>query len=191
MLASPNKIIWNYFALLRRTVERIAAMPDGDERKQEIAACLILSVTAVEAFTNVYFRVVISEPEFASKAPLVKKGLGSLMSVKDKLTKWTQELFGTALDVSGGIGKSFVDLNTHRNKLVHFKSSHTSISFSNVHFDGMADITAFSSLSPIHAESALATAEGILREVFKLYGIPAAQIPHMMHSWTGKVPSSP
>lgn len=52
------------FAFLRRAVDRIYDMPAADERMQEIAACLIYSATAIEAFTNVHLRVVIWETEF-------------------------------------------------------------------------------------------------------------------------------
>lgn len=163
-------------------------MPDNDDRKQEVAVCVILSVTAIEAFVNVYFRVVVSEAEFADKAEPVLSGIKSLMSTKDKLEKWSQLLFAKHFDFATGPGKAFVDLNKRRNKLVHFKSGHLTVSLPGVAIHGLADITAYTSLTPQDAHAAVHTAESVLSHVFKLRTGSDADVPHFLHAWTGQVP---
>lgn len=53
---------------------------------------------------------------------------------------------------------------------------------------GLTDTTVYEMLSVEDAISAVATAEGILEEIFKLRGVLQESIPQHMHLWTGKVP---
>lgn len=164
-------------------------MDDTDERKQDIALCIVLSVTAVEAFVNVYFRVVVSEVGFTQHLPKLKADLKAMLPLAKKLEQWPKLMFGKPLDVTTGPGKAFTTLATHRNKLIHFKSSHQSISFGTMSIHGLADMSAFDALTPADAKNALNVAEDVLGELFVLRGIAEAQVPNMLHGWTGKPPT--
>jgi hypothetical protein len=187
-LATPNRIVQNYFEALRRLTKRTKGMEDNDERKQDIALCLVLSVTAVEAFVNVYFRVVVSESGFQMHLPQLEKDLANYLPLSKKLKQWPEMMFGKGVEMGNATGKAFKALVAHRNDLIHFKSSHETISVPGVSIHGMADISVFDSLVPSDAENALDVAEGVLAHIFVLRGIAEDQVPNMLHGWTGKFP---
>lgn len=188
-LGSANRIVWNYFEALRRLAARTKKMDDTDERKQDVALCIVLSVTAVEAFVNVYFRVVVSEAAFAKHLPKFEADLKSHIPLAEKLKQWPKLMFGKGLDMGSGPCKAFKHLTAHRHKLIHFKSSHQSVTFGAVSIHGLADMSAFDTLTPTDAKNALSIAEDVLAEVFLLQGIAKDQVPHMLHGWTGKLPT--
>lgn len=164
-------------------------MDDTDERKQDIALCIVLSVTAVEAFVTVYFRIVVSEVGFTQHLPKLKADLKTMLPLAKELEQWPKLLFGRPLDMAAGPGKAFATLATHRNKLIHFKSSHQSISFGAMSIHGLAEMSALDALTPADAKSALNVAEDVLGELFVLRGIAKAEVPHMLRGWTGKPPT--
>ena len=166
---------------------RADQIEDDEERKQDIALCIILSITAIEAFVNVYFRVVVSEPGFEQHLRRVQSDLKGQSSLPGKLEMWPRLIFGMKFDFMTEPGKSFDSLRKHRNDLIHFKSTHQTISFPGVSIHGLADISAFDALLPSDADNAVHVAEAVIAKLFKLRGIPAEQVPHMVHGWTGKL----
>lgn len=187
-LSSPNRIVWNYFAALRRLALRASQGPDDDERKQDLALCIILSVTAIESFVNVYFRVIVSESGLERHLAKLESDLKAQVPLMKKLTSWTKAMLGEQFDLSAAPGAAFDELRKRRNKLIHFTSSHQSIAGPGFAIHGLADISAYDSLKPQDGMHAVAVAEGVISELFRLRGIPGDQIPHMLHAWTGKVP---
>src|SRR5437016_5965359 len=156
-------------------------MDDTDERKQDVALCIVLSVTAVEAFVNVYFRVVVSEVGFDHHLPQLEADLKFHLSLAEKLKQWPKLMFGKGLNMGSSAGQAFKALTDHRNELIHFKSSHETFSMHGISLHGQADVSAFDALLPGDAEDALNVAESVLAELFVLRGIPKDQVPDMLH----------
>ena len=182
---SPNRIVWNYFAAIRRLAASAAKHPDNDERKQDLALCIILSITAIEAFVNVYFRVVVSEAEFTKHLGKVEGDLKAQAPLVAKLKTWPKVIFGKEFNMGSAAGIAFNKLRDRRNRLIHFTSSHETIHVGDTSIHGLADMTAFDALSPADADEAVGTAEAVISEIFLMRGIPNDQVPQMLHGWTG------
>lgn len=86
-LSSPNRMIWNYFEALRRLVTNLGHANDEAELKQNVAVSIMLSVTVVEAFLNIFFRVVVSEAGFTQHEQMVLDNLSERKSLDYKLKK--------------------------------------------------------------------------------------------------------
>lgn len=193
ILSSPNHMVWQLFEALRRLCMRVMeyhAQQDESPLRQDSALCVILSVQCVEVFLNVYFRVFISEPNYVHAAEKISADLASTQFGLDrKIKEWPLLVFGKKLALGEGAGQRFVILKNLRHKLMHFTSSHETISIPGVAIHGMADTSAYHALSAKSAIEALDTSEAFLCEVFKLRGIPSEQLPHALHMWTGRSPT--
>ncbi|MDO8772583.1 MAG: hypothetical protein Q7K57_28555, partial [Burkholderiaceae bacterium] len=191
-LSSPNRMVWELFQALRRLCTRLTeahASQDESALRHDAAICVILAVQCVEVFFNVYFQVLISESAYAHaagkiSADLAKKQFGLDGKIKD----WPCHVFGRKLALDKGAGQKFVALKNLRHSLMHFKSSHETFSVTGVAIQGLADASAYESLCAKSAIDALQTAEAFLCEVFTLQGITPENLPHALHSWTGRPP---
>jgi hypothetical protein len=191
-LSPPNNMVRELFHALRRLCVRVEE-PDRaqDESviRQDAALCVILAVQCVEVFLNLYFQVLISEPNYAHAAEKISADLASTQCGLDrKIKDWPFLIFGKRLSLSEGAGQRFITLKNLRHKLMHFTSSHETFALPGVEICGLADTSAYYSLSAKSAVAALYTAEAFLCEVFILRGIPAESLPHALHSWTGRPP---
>lgn len=190
-LSSPNYMVWELFQALRRLCIRVSESSAQDESalRQDSALCVILAVQCVEVFFNVYFRTLISEPNYAHAAEKISADLASTRYGLDrKIKDWPCAVFGKKLAFGQGAGQRFVALKSLRHKLMHFTSSHENFTMPGIVIQGMADTSAYHSLSLKSALDALHTAEAFICEVFILRGIPTEDLQHALHSWTGKPP---
>lgn len=187
-LSSPNRIVWQYFEALRRRVYVLGQTSDDTVLKQDAAICIMLAVTVVEAFLNVFFRVVVSEQGFMHHEQRLLKDFKSRRSLDYKLKNWPPDILGSSLELTLPTPKAFMALKERRNALMHFTSSHETINVPGATIQGLADTTAFDSLTARDAADALAVAEGMVSEVFRLKGITEEQLPYALQLWTGKVP---
>jgi hypothetical protein len=185
-------MVWELFQALRRLCASVAeahAVKDESALRQEAAICVILAVQCVEVFFNVYFRVLISEPAYAHAAEKISEDLARTQCGLDtKIKDWPKLVFGKKLPLDKGAGQRFIELKNLRHKLMHFTSSHETLAVPGLAIHGLADTTAYESLSVQAALEALHTAEEFLCEVFTLRGIAAKDLPHALHSWTGRPP---
>lgn len=187
--SSPNAIIWHYFTALSRLVDGIDRAGDESAIREDVALCVILAVTIVEAFLNIFFRVVVSEPDFTKHEKCILDDLKKRKTLAHKLETWPKKIFGKPLDFAAPTPKAFRALMERRNNLMHFTSSHTTIiPGPGIIIHGLADTSVFDTLTPSDAASALDLAEGMIRDLCRLRGIPEHQLPHELHMWTGKVP---
>lgn len=192
-LASANHIVWQLFAALRRLCARVREahdVQDFDAERQDAALCVILAVQSVEVFFNVYFRVLVSESSFAHARVRVCRDLENRrFGLERKVNEWPSVVFGKKLDLDHGAGKRFCLLKNLRNELTHFKSSHETLSGANITIHGLADTSAYSSLTTESADEALNTAQAFIYDVFTLRGLTREKLPHHWHLWTGEPPS--
>ncbi len=185
-LSSPNTMIWEYFKGLRRLVSNIH-IHSQEEQKQEIALSIFLAITVVEAFLNIYFRIVVEEEPYKTHRKNLIDNLSDRKSLDYKIKNWPKDILGKNLNIDTGVGKDFINLKEKRNKLMHFKSSYESIAIEDINILGLADTSVYDSLTVNDAIFALDTAEKILEEIFRCRGIEEEKIPGMMHLWTGKI----
>ena len=188
ILSSPNHMIWQYFEALRRLVNDLAAEQNQRILKQNVALAILLSVTVVEAFVNIFFRVLVSEDGFTNHKRRVLGDLNRRMSLDYKLKTWPKIILGNELNFEASIPKRFLDLKKRRNSLMHFTSTHGSFQLSRIDIHGLANTTVFDSLRTTDAAEALELAEGMICEFFRLRGVTEQQLKHALHAWTGKVP---
>lgn len=192
-LSSPHRIVCELFHALRRLcshVEDAHATKDEAALRQYAALSVILAVQCVEVFFNVYFRNLISEPAYAHAAKEVSEDLARTQCGLDKKIKnWPKLLFGRGLPLDKGSGQQFIELKNLRHKLMHFTSSHETTAIPGISIHGLADTTAYESLSVGAAFEALHTAEAFLGDVFTLRGIPPNDVQQALHSWTGRLPT--
>lgn len=185
-------MVWELFQALRRLCVRVAeshAAQDDPSLRQDTALCVIVAVQCVEVFFNVYFRVLISEPAYAHAAEKISADLASAQCGLDrKIKDWPLLVFGQKLPLGEGAGQRFVTLKNIRHRLMHFTSTHETMSVPGIDIHGMADTSDYHALSAKSAIEALHTAEAFLCEVFRLRGISSENLRHELHSWTGRPP---
>jgi len=185
-------MVWELFQALRRLCFRVTevhATQDAAALRQDAAICIILAVQCVEVFLNIYFRVLISEPTFAHAADRISSDLQKTQfGLNRKIKEWPKLVFGRGLSLDKGAGQKFVALKNLRDALMHFTSSHEMIAIPGVEIHGLANTSAYESISVTSAIEALHTAEAFLCEVFALRGISSENLPRALHSWTGRPP---
>lgn len=186
-LSSPNRIIWQYFDALRRLAGRIGSMENEDERKQDIAVSILLAITVFETFLNIFFRVIVSEASFKHHQQRLLDDLNSRRSLDYKLRNWPRRVLGKGLNFTAPVAKAFLELKDRRNSLMHFTSTHQTINLPGIEMHGLADTSVFDDLTVNDAERAVEVVEGMVKEVFRLRGIPEEKLGQALHLWTGRV----
>lgn len=191
-LSSANRMVWQYFETLRRLVRETRNAKDESHIRQSAALTVIMSVTVVEVFFNLWFRVRAEEGNPADRDALVKDlSYPRPISLDKKLKTWPSRYLRKDLDLSSGPGADFLKLKELRNSIVHFSSSYSTLSLPGLQIHGMADTTAYDELSFEKALEALKVAEALVKEIFTLAGLSAEQVPHALHAWSGLPPTIP
>jgi len=167
-------------------------MEDPTDQKDEIVLALVMAVATVEAFVNLYFRTLVNEPSYQHHSKLVEDDLDASRpegpkGLKYKLNHWPPKVLGKSLAWQSGVPKEFDELRERRNALMHFTSSHQSISLPNIEIQGLADTSVYDNLSMTDSKKALEVAEGMVQELFRLSGVLEQDISDALHQWTGKV----
>ncbi|MFA5271573.1 MAG: hypothetical protein WC412_04440 [Candidatus Omnitrophota bacterium] len=189
VLSSPNRMVWQYFDALRRLCYRVATNKNKEEILQDTVLCVILAVTGVEVFLNIYFHIMINEEPYKHAKEQILSDLMRQVSLDKKLKEWPQKVLGKKIQLNYGIGLEFTNLKKLRNKLVHFSSSYETFTSSSITIIGLPDTTIYDSLDANSALKALDTAEQLICEIFRLQGTEEADICRALHLWTGKVPT--
>lgn len=186
VLASPNQMVWQYFDLLHRQVQRSLCSEESVQR-QETAIAVFLAVAVLETFVNIYFRVVVSETEFAAHEQFVLKDLRAGKPFARKIEDWPKTIFGGNLSTEAA--SALDDLRKLRNNLTHFTSSHETVQLPGpVIINGMVDISVYNELNDAKAIWARDTVLLVAAEIFVLRGVTEQQVPYLLHGWFGIVP---
>lgn len=192
-LASPNKMVWTHFRSLRRVVKQAHETPSGDDQRDHCALATMMSVAAFESFFNIYFRLLVENPQYAQHRQMVLAGLatrsdGRPQGLRSKLNRWPPALFdGRCFAWQSGVALQFDAIRKRRNSLMHFTSSHETVRVPGYAILGLADTSSFDDLTPEDATLALSTAEGMLAKTLQLAGHSDESLPAQLHLWTGKV----
>lgn len=189
-LGSPNHMVWQYYECLKRQASRTTKCAELETR-QEVALTVILAVTVVEIFLNAYFRVVVSEEPFQKHEKKLLKELSDRILLDRKCREWPARIFGASPNPKNGSVRAFAELKELRNKLIHFVSSHETVHLpGNITIHGLADTSAYNSLTTQVALTSVETVRGFAYEIFRLRGIASENWPHSFHGWFGEVPSN-
>ena len=180
-------MVREYFSGLQRLVRRLDDAQDEKEIKQDVALCIMLSVTVVEAFLNIYFRVVVSKQEFIQYEKMILKDITNRKTIEYKLKNWPKKIFGTEIDFTSPIPKAFQELKDRRNDLMHFSSTHQTLKFPGIEFQGLTDTSAYNTLTKTDAIAALDTTEKFICELISLKGLTEEQVKATLQMWTGKI----
>ncbi len=159
-------------------------------RRQSSALAVVMSVTVVEVFFNLWFRVRAEERNSQAEVAQLVSELGHPRpwSLDRKLKHWPERYLGKELDLTVGAGAEFMKIKSLRNSIVHFTSSHTTFEHEGFVIRGLADTSGYDELSFEKARSALFAAEDLIGEVFMLAGVAPDNVRHMLHGWTGRLP---
>jgi hypothetical protein len=171
-------------------LQRLATPPGEQSRElieQDGLVSIFLAMTAIEAFTNVYFRVIADEPAYAHASERILTELDRRnIPTGVKITTWSQQAFGHTIDETDPRWIQFRELGTQRNGFVHFRSSHQSAWLpGNVAIHGLADLSGFATLSEETPINALRCVVGIVAIIAEARGITPEQMPDFFHSWLG------
>jgi hypothetical protein len=187
-LSSPNGVVWEYFSSLRETASLAGNAKSPDQARRHAAQAVIMSVTVVEIFFNIWFRVHVDQPQSHALCKELLDDLKRRVSLEKKLREWPEKFLERKLDLTFGAGLEFSKLKRLRNSIVHFTSSHERFEFENVVIHGLANISDYQALNAEVACWSVEVAERMVSEVFSLAGFSGDSIPHHLHAWIGKVP---
>jgi hypothetical protein len=191
VLSTPNRMVWQYSECLRRLAQDACEQQEGNPQRQTVAVCIFLAVTVVESFLNLFVRILIEQPEYACYRAKILSDLNSRIPLDRKVRAWPQLLFGRAWDQSTGSGKQFSDLKDKRNELMHFTSTHESVTeIPGVLIHGLADTIVFDSLQAQDAALAVRVAEESICALLELAGQSPEGAARGLHYWTGRAPSN-
>lgn len=186
LLVSPNRVIWEYFSSLHQLVVVAKGARTRELRRQSAALAIIMSVTVVEVFLNVWFRVRVEKSHDKVKLDGFLNDLSPpFKSLDRKLQDWPKQYLGKKLDLQSGAGRAFKDLKDLRNSIIHFTSAHEPFEYDNVTIHGLANFTAYDALNYDSANAALKTAQALVAEIFRLAGSPPEDISNELRAWTG------
>ncbi len=186
-LGSPNKVTWT----LCRILGRLAARATPDERRdlveQDGLLAVFLGINAIEAFVNIFFRVVAEETEFAHAKEQILKELESRgFPLHKKIQKWPQLAFGKSIDEDDPRWANFISLRDRRNAFMHFKTTHDSIDLpGNVTVSGLADLSIFAELDEETPWKTLMCVRQIVEALGECRGVKTKDMPAFIHHWLG------
>jgi len=187
--STPNGALWPLFAALRR----ICVQPPSEDRstiEQDGLIAIFLSITIIEAFTNVFFQVVAHEEQFAhAKARILKDLTRRGLPTGVKIVEWSQQAFGAEVNQRDPRWQRYEKMRDHRNELTHFRSSFSTIAVpDNVFIKGLADMSAFRRITANTPVEAMACVIGIAELIVTARGVrPEGLSGHVQH-WLGAIP---
>ena len=181
--SSANSMVWEYYAIIQRLTSQLDPT-DAKSYRQDIALCILLAVTAVECFLNLFFQVLVTKPEYSTHDSFIQDSLKRRRSLEYKIKNWPKKVFGKQIDLSTGVGKRFVELKEHRNRLMHFADVQRELSVSGAKLHNFTDITFYHSLEKRDAWKALHTSLVFVVEVLKLASKNEKQLAGLTVQWT-------
>jgi hypothetical protein len=189
-LSTPSRVVWEYFDSLRRLVKNTQEAESDAHRRQSAALAVVMAVNVVEVFVNLWFRVRVEETGSQSQKDQLVQDLSfpRPASLERKLKNWPKAFLGKELDFQTGLAADFLAIKKLRNSIVHFSSTHETLTIENISIHGLADTSEYDNLSHKNAVEALYAAEGMLVEFFRLANVAEENIPQLLHGWAGRIP---
>ena len=186
---SIGMIVSHYFQCVRRLVAD-AKHVDADLQRENAALSIILAVSAIEAFLNIWFRTFSKEPQYAAHRARILCDLRRQRGVREKLKEWPALFFPQGYDFSCGTPQRMLALIDRRNELLHFSTNEDALELPGIVIKDLVDVSAYSSLTLGDGREALTVCEDIIRGFFELQQLPPEQVAAGVHLWTGVPPPS-
>ncbi len=192
-LSSPNRMVWVLFASLRCQADEAAGADNDQLEKDRAALSIVLGVSAVEAFTNTFYRMLVDDPEFEVHRAMVVRDLhppegGSPRGLLYKLRTWPQKVLNKSFNWQKGVAAGFDELRKKRNALMHFSGQQAELNLPGIRIAGLMDTSCYDSLTARDAVESVRLAEGMIAETLRLRGVSEERVPHHLHHWIGKPP---
>ena len=184
-LGSPNSIIWTYFRILTNSSNKISSIENEKEKKETIFITIIIAITVIEAFINIYFTLLIESEKYSSHRKKILYDLQKRISLDRKVKTWPKLLFKKNIDFYKGAGKEFKELKIIRNKLVHFIADYKNRDVGNIRINKLIDISEYEKLNEDYAKNIPEVVLDFTSEIFLLSGCKKENIPHQIHLWFG------
>jgi len=176
-------MVWEYYAIIQRLTSRLDPT-DEKAFRQDIALCVLLAVTAVESFLNLFFQVLITKPEYSTHDSFIQDSLNRRRSLEYKIKNWPKRVFGKHIDLTAGVGKRFAELKDLRNRLMHFGDVQRELDVAGAKLHNFTDITFYHALEERDAWKALHTSLAFIVEVLKLASKDEKQLAGLTVQWT-------
>jgi hypothetical protein len=184
VIASSNSMVWEYLEILNRIYYSLNSTADEKELRQNICLCILLAVTTVETFLNIFFQILVNEPIYGKYKTYILGSILERRSIDYKIKHWPKKLFNQSIDFASGAGKQFLELKELRNQLMHFSSNET-VTIKGVDLHNVSNISFYESLEIADAEKASNMVMGIIEEILKLSGLSGSELQLRMLHWTG------
>lgn len=185
---SPNYVPRMLFDMLRRLRRRPDAPADGEEHVvQDALAAVFIGVNVVETFMNISFKLLAEQepaPSWRDKllADLAKTSFG----LGAKMEQWPKLCFSKALDKEDPRHVAFSDLKGLRNGLMHFKTSHSTVSpVPGIVFQGLADLSLIKRLDAGTPATAMSAVVGFVQLLLEAQGLPPEKVELATLHWIG------
>lgn len=186
VLSSSPAIICSYYNILRNLVFDFKNSANDNEKREKALLVIILSVSIVETFFNIYFYLLVSEEKYSQHFDQISKEIGdTLYSLDKKIKNWPMLLFNKRIDLGLGVAQKFQNLKKLRNKLLHFHSNHNELDVENFKLTKLLDITIYEKLSEYDVEGCNTIVLDFASEVFRIVGIEENKIGNLIHLWFG------
>lgn len=190
--SSPNRILWVYYRILERSVLNFNNLKTENEKKDQLVLIVMLGINLVEAFVNMYFRILAEDLKYNIDIrnmiinDLEGDNGNKPKGLKTKLDHWPNKVFNKSLKWQKGIAKEFNDLREIRNKLMHFTSFHETIKCPGIEIRGCAKTDCYDELinkyKPIDIFN---ISIKFIEEILLLSGIENDKLSSELRSWLG------
>lgn len=188
VLGSPHSIIWSYFSLLRNLSYHSTEITDTNEKRENNLLIILMAVTVVETFYNIYFSLLVSDKKYQKhREKILKDVKNPNFSFEKKLKEWPILLFDKNIQFGAGIGQKFSNLKNLRNKLLHFLPEYKNIEFSNIKIESVVDISIYNDLDKFDATNCPSMILDFISELFILANCPKEKVGHQIHIWFGNL----
>jgi len=183
--SGPNRLPWIYYEMLVNLVNEIHKEEDIEKIRQKTVICVFLSLSLIETFINIYFRL------FAEKINDANKRIQLIEEINKRGIDWKIDNWPVLqkIDYGQGIGQKFQNLKKLRNDLVHYKPTYERVEVPGFAMEGLTDTAVYDFLNKDDAFNFLETAENFIGEIICIGdGMTKDLIKHSLHFWLGRVP---
>lgn len=185
MLGSHNYMVSNYFDIAHSIA--IETLDEKDKKiiNSKTALVIIMSVSAVEAFINIFGRLWVEQNSTFKHSDKILMDLNKKRFITQKIKEWPQLFFDEKLDLSKGTGQDFINLIEKRNALMHFEATYETLEIDNFTLKGLVDISLYNSLQSKDALSALDVSKCFIESWITLQGFEKEHVKASTQHWIG------
>ncbi|MDG5815654.1 hypothetical protein QA601_11225 [Chitinispirillales bacterium ANBcel5] len=146
---------------------------------------IFMTVGAVEAFLNTFFRELVEQPPYLElKNNVLQQMTDRRFGLEQKLRKWP-EMFFKKNFINTKPGKAFEEYRRIRNALLHFQHTYEELDWHDTKLIGLTNTSLFDTLDTSYIYNAKSTVCNFYSEIFRMAGHKETQIEQLVRNWTG------